>query len=82
MNTTELIDILKKYEKGGFSGKPREIKFDIPTLGLLSNPDIEVVCTGDGIAGPELTLEINGGRLYAVENYPDDVPTEAKWVIA
>ena len=64
MTTTELIKILKENEEGAISRKPREIGFMIPTLGLLSNPHIEISCTGDGIAGPEITLEINGGRLY------------------
>ena len=81
MNTTELIDLLKKYEKGGVTGRPREISFDIPTLGFLANPDIKVSSTSDGIVGPEITLEINGGKLYPEDEDSDDEHTEAEWEV-
>lgn len=44
--------------------KPREISFSIPGLGVLGDPEITISGTGDGICGPEITLEINGERLY------------------
>ena len=81
MTTTELIELLKKYEKGGVTGRPRKISFNIPTLGLLSEPTIEVTCTGDGIVGPSITFDINGGRLYREEDYPEDEPLKPTWEI-
>ena len=49
MTTTELIDFLKKYEFGGASGKPREISFCINEKIDIFDPEIKVICTGDGL---------------------------------
>lgn len=67
MTTTELIELLKKHEKGGATGRSRMIDFEIPGYGLLAGPEIIVSSTGDGIAGAEITLELSGGTLYADE---------------
>lgn len=59
MTTTELIKLLKKYEFGGVSGRPREISFSINEE-FIASPNIVVESTGDGIAGAELDLRIEG----------------------
>ena len=59
MTTTELIELLKSVEFGA-SGRSREISFKIPSKSktFISNPDIKVSATGDGIAGAEVTLNL------------------------
>ena len=60
MNTTELIELLKSVEFGA-SGRPREISISFNTEGMFfPNPKFNIVGTGDGVAGAELTLEITG----------------------
>lgn len=59
MTTTELIELLSNVEHGGVSGESREISLILPDGKYLSNFDIEVSSTGDGVAGAELTLAIN-----------------------
>lgn len=56
MNTTELIKLLKSYEFGGATGKPREISFYINDSFFISDPKIEVCGSGDGLF---TTLELN-----------------------
>lgn len=41
MNTTELIDLLKKHEFGGVTGRPREISFYANKL-FIPDPKIRV----------------------------------------
>ena len=48
MTTTELIALLKKYEFGGATGKPREISFQYRGT-FIPEPKIEVDSTGDGM---------------------------------
>ena len=55
MNTTELIKVLQKLEKGA-SGRSREISFSINCKKFLPEPRITVNSTGDGIAGAEICL--------------------------
>ena len=75
MTTTELIALLQKYEKGGATGRSREISFHIDGFGLLAGTNIEVSGTGDGLI-TDITLELVGGRLYpACEDDGDFVPT-------
>jgi hypothetical protein len=61
MTTTQLIEVLKKIEFGA-SGRAREISIRIPRKNgkhlWISESDIKVTGTGDGIAGAEVTLEI------------------------
>ena len=60
MNTTELIELLKSVEFGA-SGRPREISIRLDSEGIfLPYPKLNIVGTGDGIAGTEVTLEITG----------------------
>ena len=60
MTTTELIALLKKNEIGGISNKPREISITINGKLFIGNPTISVIGSGDGIAGPEIDLGIDG----------------------
>lgn len=78
MTTTELIKLLEENEIGGISKRPREISFSIPGLGVLGDPEITISSTGDGICGPEITLEINGGRLYEYKEEDAIKPTWRK----
>ena len=60
MNTTELIELLKSVEFGA-SGRPREISIRLDSEGIfLPYPKLNIVGTGDGVAGAELTLELTG----------------------
>ena len=60
MNTSELIELLKSVEFGT-SGRPREISIRLDSEGIfLPYAKLDVVGTGDGIAGAELTLELTG----------------------
>lgn len=60
MTTTELIELLKKYEIGGISKRPREISITINGKLFMGKPTISVNGTGDGIAGAEINLDIDG----------------------
>lgn len=60
MTTTELIEMLKKHEYGAISKKPREISIMIKGKGYMPHPEITLSGTGDGIAGPEIDLDIDG----------------------
>ena len=61
MTTTELIELLKSVEFGA-SGRPREISISLNSEGMFfPNPKLNIVGTGDGVAGAELTLELTGG---------------------
>ena len=60
MNTTELIELLKSVELGA-SGRPREISISFNSGEVFfPNPKLNIVGTGDGVAGAELTLELTG----------------------
>lgn len=65
MTTTELIKLLQQVEKGA-SGRSREIRIYTQTKkgslnkAIMSEKDcLEVLSTGDGVAGSELSLVIN-----------------------
>lgn len=47
MTTTELIAFLKKYEFGGATGRPREVR--ICADGKIYDSDIKNFSTGDGL---------------------------------
>ena len=60
MTTTELIELLKSVEFGA-SGRPREISISFNSEEMFfPNPKLNIVGTGDGVAGAELTLELTG----------------------
>lgn len=60
MTTTELIELLKSVELGA-SGRPREISISFNSGEVFfPNPKLNIVGTGDGVAGAELTLELTG----------------------
>lgn len=56
MTTTDLIALLKKHERGGATGRPREISFVIGHYDIFT-PKIEVNSTGDGLF-TEIYLEL------------------------
>lgn len=56
MTTTELIKLLKKYELGGATGRPREVMFQIGDE-IVETGNIEVVGAGDGLV-TELFLSL------------------------
>lgn len=58
MTTTELIHLLQAYEHGGIRRKPREISMQINDSLFIPEFSIKNVDTGDGIAGPEICLNI------------------------
>lgn len=62
MTTTELIELLKKYEFGGATGRPRTISFQYENS-FLAEPDIVVESTGDGMF-TGITLGLKNGKLY------------------
>ena len=49
MTTTELIELLKKYEFGGISKRPRKISITINGKLFIGEPTISVNGTGDGL---------------------------------
>lgn len=56
MTTTELIEILRKNEFGGASGRPREVSFCAGDR-IISTDGIEVTGSGDGLI-TELDLSL------------------------
>lgn len=48
MTTTELIEMIKQYEFGGATGRPRKVSFCIGNE-FLPEPSIVVDSTGDGM---------------------------------
>ena len=76
MTTTELKKLLEENEIGGISKRPREISFSIPGFGLLGDSEITISSTEDGLCGPGITLEINGGRLY---EYTEEDAIKPTW---
>ena len=69
MTTTDLIELLKKNEFGGATGRPREISFEYKNQ-FLAWPEVVVNSTGDGLI-TEITLGLINGDLYI-----DDPETE------
>lgn len=63
MTTTELIDLLQKIEKGA-SGRSREISVSVKKengeVKFIGSPIITLVSTGDGVAGAQVHLMIDG----------------------
>lgn len=59
MTTTDLIKILSDNEYGAISHKPRNISLTINGK-YMPEPRIALSSTGDGIAGPEIDLDIDG----------------------
>jgi hypothetical protein len=58
MTTTDLIELLKKYEKGA-CGRSREISITVKSKGrskFIGSPEIKVDSTGTGVAGAEICL--------------------------
>ena len=56
MTTTELIELLKKYERGGATGRPREVMFEVCNR-IIDTYGIEVIGAGDGLIS-ELYLSL------------------------
>ena len=73
MTTTDIIKLLKDNEYGAISHKPREISLTINGK-YMPNPSIALSSTGDGIAGPEIDLDIIG-EFMTLEQEPCDEDT-------
>ena len=56
MTTTELIELLKRHERGGATGRPREVKFEVDDR-IIGTDGIDVTGTGDGLIS-ELYLSL------------------------
>lgn len=56
MTTTELIELLKKHERGGATGRPREVMFEVDDR-IIGTDGIEVTGSGDGLIS-ELFLSL------------------------
>ena len=56
MTTTELIELLKKHERGGATGRPREVMFEVDGR-IIDTDGIEVTGSGDGLIS-ELYLSL------------------------
>lgn len=65
MTTSELIKLLKEVEFGA-SGRPREISIKTD-YGFYPSPEIAVFATGDGIAGAELCLSVEGVNSIEID---------------
>lgn len=63
MTTTKLIELLRQYEFGGATGRPREISFTVDNK-FISVPDISVDSTGDGLF-TEISLLLQDGDCPA-----------------
>lgn len=66
MTTTELIELLKKHERGGATGRPREVMFEVDER-IIGTDGIEVTGSGDGLIS-ELYLSL-----------PSAQPKNGKW---
>ena len=67
MTTTELINLLKSFEYGAITGKPRKISLTINGRYFISDPEISINSTGDGIAGAEINLDLTGEVIDAAD---------------
>lgn len=56
MTTTELIALLQANERGGATGRSREISFYINGKNFINEPKITIAGSGDGLF---TTLELN-----------------------
>lgn len=65
MTTTDLIKLLQEHELGGISKRPREISLTVNGK-YMPNPEITLSSTGDGICGPEISLDIDG-EMWEIE---------------
>ncbi len=77
MTTTELIELLIQNEKGGISHKSREISLTINGK-YMPNPQITLSSTGDGIAGPEIDLDIDGEFFEEQEPKTEWIPVSER----
>lgn len=72
MTTTELIKLLQDNEKGGITHRSREISLTVNGR-YLPEPQITLSSTGDGIAGPEIDLDVDGEWLEPEADGADEV---------
>lgn len=75
MTTTELIELLKRYEHGGASGKPRNVMVCINEK--IYDINIKGIDTGDGLI-PELYLDIEAEKDESKYEYHYD-HTDCIW---
>ena len=72
MTTTELIELLKKNERGGATGRPREVMFEVDGE-IIDTDGIEVTGSGDGLIS-ELYLSLPCAHSTQV-NTPNTLET-------
>jgi hypothetical protein len=77
ITTTELIKLLQDNELGGISHKPRKISLTVNGR-FLPEPQITLSSTGDGIAGPEIALDVDGEWLEPEADGADEVLDEIR----
>ena len=71
MTTTELIKLLQENERGGISGRAREISLTIPGFGLLADTDFAIDSTGDGMFS-EICLAVKAKAFYPEEQEEEE----------
>lgn len=70
MTTTELIELLTKYEHGGATGRPRKVYFEIGNE-IIDTDGIEVTGAGDGLV-TELYLSLPDAERIWNRRYKED----------
>ena len=78
MTTTELIEILRKNEFGGATGRPREVSFCAGDW-IISTDGIEVTGSGDGLI-TELDLSLPDAERKTGKWVDDTYCSECGWV--
>lgn len=67
MTTTELIDLLKKYEHGGATGRPREITLTVNGA-FMPHPHFYVDSTDDGLLYTGICIGVSGDAEQEADN--------------
>lgn len=70
MTTTELIELLKKHERGGATGRPREVMFEVDDR-IIDTDGIEVTGSGDGLIS-ELYLSLPSAEPQSTMGQAND----------
>ena len=86
MTTTELIELLKKHEQGGATGRPREVMFEVGDR-IIDTDGIEVTGSGDGLISelylslPSAQPKIEERKEESAQNVPKDDSVSRKAAI-
>lgn len=62
MKTTQMIELLKKYEHGGATGRSREVYFEVDDR-IIETDGIEFIEAGDGLV-TDLTLSLPDAKPH------------------